>query len=548
MSFQYHSACDNCGSSDALAVYSDHVHCYSCDYHSKDTEGHQEVESSKYPSDLVSGGSFKSFRHITEETCKHFNYRVKYNPNRKEEAHIAPYYDSEGILKAQHLRYPNKDLPWRGEPKEALPMFGQHKIRNKGGKMLVVCEGEIDTMSVSQAFGNKWPVVGIAGVQSAKKIFKKYIELLESYETVVIAFDGDDAGKKASIECADLLSAGKAKICQLPDGKDMNDLLVESGSKTVTSAVWNAKTYQPDGIVLGTDLENKLLDWFEGEDRPQCLDIPRTKLNDMIKGFRKGELVMLTAGTGIGKSTEANELLYALEQVHSQKVGLIALEESTVRTSLRYISMEMNKPIHLLPVDDNGRPVGVDKSEFRDAYKKTVGNGNYALYDHFGALDSDNLMSKLRYLATGIDCDFILLDHITIAISLEDDQLTAADKLMNNLRSLIEQTGVGVIAICHLRKTDSKQTGFESGGEISLDNLKGSGSLKQIPDTILAIERDQQAKNPNIAKIRVLKCRYTGTTGLADSIQYDPETGRITEYTQGDFEDDDITGEKEPDF
>lgn len=545
MGFLHHSNCDACDSSDALAVYDTHVHCFSCNFHGKPEGEYTPSATSSYPSDLLSGGDYKSFRGITVETCRHFNYTIKTN-NKNELVHIAPYYNDEGQLQAQHLRYPDKRLPWKGDNKQALPMFGHHKVKS-GGKKLTICEGEIDAMSVSQAFGNKYPVVGIAGVQSAPKIFKQYIELLESFEEVVIAFDGDDAGREYASKCADLLTAGKAKICQLPDGKDMNDILQEKGVGTVTKYIWDARPHSPDGIVLGLDLKDKLKGWFRGTDRVVGLSIPRPKLNEMINGVRKGELILLTAGTGIGKSTEANELLFYLEQMHNQKVGLIALEESTVKTSLRYISMKMSKPIHLLPVDDNGMPIGVEEKDFEDAYDSTVGNGNYALYDHFGALDSSNLMSKLRYLATGLDCDFILLDHITIATSLEEDQNSAMDKLMNNLRSLIEKTGVGVIAICHLRKTSNQGKGFESGGEISLDDLKGSGSAKQISDTIIAIERDQQSKKPNVGRLRVLKCRETGKTGPADAIEYIPDTGRINQY-DGDFEDDDTTGKEEPDF
>ena len=351
---------------------------------------------------------------------------------------------------------------------------------------------KIDAMSVSQIFNNKWPTLGIPGTEFVDRLFKEHLELLESFETVIICFDGDDPGRKAAVKAAELLSPGRAKIAQLPQGKDCNDVLVEQGPAALQQILFNAKPYRPDGILKGEDLEDSLKGWFEGENRAQCLKIPRSKLCEMTKGLRKGELIMLTAGTGIGKSTEANEWLYALEKTYNFNVGIVALEENTTVSALRYMSIHLDKPLHLLPVDDQGKPEGLTEADFMQAYRETVGNGHYALYDHFGALDSDNLVSKLRYLAVSLECDFILLDHITIATSLETDQLAAVDKLMNNLRSLIEETGVGVIAISHLRKVGNGK-GFEAGGAISLDDLKGSGSIKQISDTIIAIERDQQA-------------------------------------------------------
>ena len=122
----------------------------------------------------------------------------------------------------------------------------------------------------------------------------------------------------------------------------------------------------------------------------------------------------------------------------------------------------------------------------------------------------------------GEGCDFIIFDHVSIAVSGLDESAMSErktiDKLMTQLRSLIEETGAGIVVVSHLRKGDTKATPFEQGGTISLDDLRGSGTLKQLPDTILALERNQQADEEdqrNTLKIRLLKCRWKGTTGIA---------------------------------
>jgi twinkle protein len=57
----------------------------------------------------------------------------------------------------------------------------------------VVTEGEIDAMSVSQAFGNRWPAVSLPnGAQSAKKAIQRSLEYLTSFDEVVLAFDMDE--------------------------------------------------------------------------------------------------------------------------------------------------------------------------------------------------------------------------------------------------------------------------------------------------------------------------------------------------------------------
>ena len=63
-----------------------------------------------------------------------------------------------------------------------------------------------------------------------------------------------------------------------------------------------------------------------------------------------------------------------------------------------------------------------------------------------------------------------------------------------------------------------------------MDDLRGSGSLKQLPDTIIAIERNQQTEDENernVLRLRCLKCRFTGDTGLADKVRFNKKTNRL---------------------
>ena len=62
--------------------------------------------------------------------------------------------------------------------------------------------------------------------------------------------------------------------------------------------------------------------------------------------------------------------------------------------------------------------------------------------------------------------------------------------------------------------------------------LRGSHSIAQISDAVIALERDQQATDPvkaNTTTVRVLKNRYAGETGVATYLLYDKETGRMQE-------------------
>ena len=87
-------------------------------------------------------------RRITEDTCKKFNVRQAGPALR------FPYYSSSGRVVAYKEKSPDKKFTWTGKNEENQ-LFGQHLFG--GGKTIVVCEGEIDCLSIWQARPN-WPV------------------------------------------------------------------------------------------------------------------------------------------------------------------------------------------------------------------------------------------------------------------------------------------------------------------------------------------------------------------------------------------------------
>ena len=524
--FLYHAPCPHCGSSDANSVYDDgHQFCFSCQTYTPADEnvGTYKQSPTKRNMDLISG-EFMALakRSIREDTCRKFGYQVgKLNDKTVQ---IAPYYDREGNMVAQKIRYPNKDFKVLGDLKDALPFGGNLW---GGGKKVVVTEGEIDALSVSQAQGNKWPVVSIPnGAAGAKKHMQKCLEYYDAFEEVIVMFDQDEAGRKAAQEVCQLFAPGKVKIAALPM-KDANELLVAGKEQEIIQAVWNAKPYRPDGIISGEDL------WAEVSkvDLVQSVPYPWTALNAVTRGARRGELVTLTAGSGIGKSAIVREIAYHLIQ-QGETVGMIMLEENPKRTALGLMGIHLNKPLHL-------SREGIDDETLRGAFAATVGSGRVFLYDHFGSSDIDNLVSRVRYLARGCGCSWIILDHLSIVVSgLGDgDERRLIDNAMTYLRTLVEETGVGMFLVSHLKRPEGNK-GHEQGAQTALAQLRGSHSIAQLSDIVVGLERDQQGKNPNITTLRVLKNRFSGETGVAGYVHYDRETGRLSETDEpGQFED-----------
>ena len=513
-----------------LARYSDgHAWCFACGYReSSDGEEIHDVKRKPKPKELldVEYRPIKA-RGITQETAQMYGYGIsKYHDQL---CHVAPYYDANGDLVGQHIRMEGKEFRWLGTSK-GLQLFGQRLWR--GGKKIVITEGEIDCLSVCQLQGNKWPVVSIPnGVKAAVKSVKENLEFLLSFDEIVIMFDEDEVGQEAAQEVASILPIGRAFIAHLPL-KDANECLMANRGEAVISAVWNAQPWRPDGIKSGKELWKELC-----EPPKEGYSIPYSILNDKLHGLRKGELYLFTAGSGIGKSTIVNEIAYHLKMEHGLALGVMSLEESPVRNARRYLGIYLNKPIHT--------PSGfssVTKKEMKEAFDAVMGDGKWWIYDHFGSTNIDGLLTKLRYMITGLGCDVIVIDHISIIVSgLEDsgsDERKTIDILMTKLRSLVEETGVMVLAVVHLKRPD-KGKSYGEGRQVSLTDLRGSGALEQLSDVVIALERDQQnedEKTANTSYIRILKNRPYGIVGEAGAVTFNNETGRLLESSPFDEE------------
>jgi twinkle protein len=532
--FVRHEPCPSCGSSDANGRYTDgHSYCFSCGHHEQGTANRQRrTVAGKRLVDGEYGALPK--RAISEETCKHLDYmKGTYND---QPVQIANYYNAKGERCAQKLRFPNKDFVFLGDTKNAV-LWGQTRW-GEGNRRVIICEGEIDALSVDEVLGRRWPVVSVKnGASGAAKDLEKSIEWLESFEEIVLFFDQDEPGQKAAQECAALFAPGKVKIVSGFAWKDANEALLEGHRDEIVRAQYNARVYWPDDIVRGDD-ESIWDDILKG-DKEADYQYPWKKLNEMTCGLRLGEVVLVTAGTGIGKSQMLREVVAdarAKVRAKGKKIGLICLEESTKRTMLGLMSIELNCPLHLPPSHRKFDPTMEQK---RKAFEE-IGQ-DVLVVRHWGSLDSQRLFSKMRQLhAAG--CEIIILDHISIVVSGSDEaeegggERRVLDKLMTRMRSLVEERQFSCIVVSHLRKPNGKS--HELGGVPTLDDLRGSGALKQVPDIIWAGSRDQQAdteEERRITSLHVLKNRFAGETGPAGWLRWEPDTCRLREVDSDPF-------------
>lgn len=458
-------------------------------------------------------------RGISKETCQKAGYWVGRDQNGKL-CQVADYRDQNGSIVGQKVRDKDKNFKATGRLKSDA-LFGKHLWN--GGKKIVVTEGEIDALTVMELQDCRFPVVSLGhGASAAKKTCAANYEYFDQFDEIILMFDMDEPGRKAVEEAAQVLPAGKVKVAVLPC-KDPNECHLQGQDKAVLDQVWNAGPWIPDGVVSAVSLKDRVKAHLESEETVGMLFAGCSGLNDKTLGARGGEVIMVTSGSGMGKSTFVRQQALAWGVQQGKKVGMAMLEESVEETVEDL--MGLNNKVRLRQSEDVKKAIVAD-GRFDQWYDDLFGSDTFHLYDSFAEAEADRLLAKLAYMRTGLGCDVIILDHISIVVSAseESDERKMIDRLMTKLKGFAKSTGVVLVVICHL-KNPEKGKAHEEGRPVSITDLRGSGALRQLSDTIIALERNQQGDMPNLVLVRILKCRFTGDTGVAGFMEYNKDTG-----------------------
>jgi twinkle protein len=525
-----HQPCPDCGSSDALAVYDWGTKCYACEavnvndknsgehkrrnmtLVSNSTSAWKEVKTLNHPSE---DSIFKSVpeRGISRATMEFFG--VKSDGQN----YWFPYTDGDGKIVAYKKRgITEKKFSTTGDWSNAQ-LFGMSHFA-KGGKYVTLVEGEHDCSAAFQMLGSKFPVVSIRnGAASASVDVRKYYKWLDSFDNVVVFMDNDEQGK-AAVEAITKVLGSKIKVFKpQADYKDACDYLSRGDDKLFMDTWWKAERHVPEGIVSSSSLREEVLK------RPTkaVVRYPFQALDEMTMGIREAELVTVTAGSGLGKSQFIRELAYSIFNQTNDNFGIMFLEEDKARTARSLMSLHLNKPIHLPDTE-------VSDEELADAYNALLKDDRFYFYDHFGSNSIDTIVDNVRYFARALNCKYIYLDHVSIVVSAQEasDERKAIDEIMTKLRMLVQETGITLFLVSHLKRPEGK--GFEDGAQVSVSALRGSGSIAQLSDIVIGLERSSQHPDlteRNTTQVRVLKNRHSGQVGPAGRLLYDLKYGRM---------------------
>jgi twinkle protein len=522
-----HGPCEACGSSDANATYSDgHAYCFSCEAYTPPQEGGtytQELKKISTTKLTPVPTDFKGIadRSITKATVAKYGVTVMGDDN-----HVYPYFDTDKHHQANKVRYPGKTFNIEGAwPKTT--MFGQQLFEPGEAKQITIVEGELDALAAYQMLGSRFPVVSVrTGAKSSKNDIAANFEYLNAFETIVICFDKDEPhfkpdgstyypGQDAAKEVANMFEPGKVRLFTPRDFKDACDYLAAGQGAAFSKQWWQAPVVQPDGLKLGRDMWEEI----SAPKNFETVAYPWSGLDKMTYGIRLSEFVVVTAETGIGKTSILKEIEHYLLKNTTRGIGLLHLEEPNSDTALGLMSITANKPLHLPDVRAE-----VNSDELRGYFDSTIDTDRVVIWDHFGSNSIYEILAKVRHMHN-LGCKYIVLDHLSIVVSDQSgDERKQLDEISTKLKTLCMELNIAVIAVIHQNRSGQ---------------IRGTAGVEQLANIVFKLYRDKTDIDQwrrNVTKIVVEKNRFSGKTGPACWLWYDEATGRLVELDDAEVQ------------
>mgnify|MGYP003556118009 CR=1 FL=1 len=562
--FVKHTSCDSCGSSDGKAIYSDGSwHCWVCkktqpsedwleENQDKKQKGkklprkdimQEEVKSSKAVISEADKTTIKentaaigrNFRSIADEIYKYFGVRHSFDEKTGEVTEQYYPVTQASELTGYKVREVPKNFRSIGRTGQDCDLFMQFRF-DRGGKYVIITEGEIDSMSAYQMLkeynskrGSDFEIAVVSpttGANCKKQIANNY-KFLDSFDNVVISFDQDAPGKAAADEIVKYLPKGKVKLMQMRY-KDANEYLEKGKEKEFVQDFYSAKAYVPVGVVASNEISKAMREEIQ---------IPRVPLPPFMHrlqtmmggGIPLGRIVNLGSASGTGKSTICDEILYYMIFNSPHKVGVVTLESTVGQYGIKLLSRHISNKLELLGPEAAFEKMEEEeiKQKEHELFNTEDGQARFYLVDDRDG-GAANIQEAIENLIISCGCKVIFLDpvhDVTSSLTLEEQA-----NFMTWQKGMVKSHMCTFLNVCHTRKTGNGQKAGSTGADLHEEDLMGSGDLYKSAACNLMFSRNKESEDEferNITTMKATKIRWTGKTGIAGKYYYDNAQHRL---------------------
>ena len=210
-------------------------------------------------------------------------------------------------------------------------------------------------------------------------------------------------------------------------------------------------------------------------------------LDRMLVQMGKGDLIILGARPGMGKTSFALNIATNVAKHTKKSVAIFSLEMSGEQLVTRIISSEAMVDSHSLRT---GQLANEDWDNIADVISSLSGCEIYI--DDTSAITTTEMKSKLRRLP---NLGLVVIDYIGLmqTTSNSDNRAQQVGEISRNLKIMAKDFGIPFIVCAQLNRGTESRPG--AGKRPTLADLRDSGSIEQDADIVLFLYRDEYYKD-----------------------------------------------------
>ena len=529
----YKTSCSLCGSSNGKQIFvqeddTQNSYCFACETY----DPMQDTAKIKYKEEstvmtMPDISNLKSLeipdRLIRKETVEHYSVRLALSEadGTTITEHYYPDHNNGELIGYEVRDCINKNFKAVGNRKGEFDLWGQSTAPL--ARKLFITEGRLDAMALHQVILDNTPpkyaqykpaVVSLTrGATSASKDLLHNRDFINKYQEVILCFDNDSAGKKATKDALKIIPLAKVAILSEKDASDM--LVKGKGKELYQATVWNAQVLRQGEVVDVHDFIDKAME------KPQMgLTFPWATVTRACFGIRPHTIHVVGAAPKIGKSDHCYQLVHHLVYNEKVKVGMFDLENSPVKTAKKLASKEAKL--------DFTRP---DKEYSDELLRDTLESleGKVRFYDRSGSRDWEDIRVAIEemHLLDGIN--IFILDPLTALISRfsSSDANDKLNEICTDMSDLVSNYPITIFCYSHVNPKPKGAKTHEQGAKVLSSEFTGSRAAEKWFHYGHGIMRDRTEECPperkNMSTFQMLFDREYGQSYSCD-VYFDEDT------------------------
>lgn len=415
-----------------------------------------------------------------------------------------------------NIKYRDKHKNFRMVKDAEMILYNLDAV--KAAKQLIMCEGEMDALTLIQCgYSNAVSVPNGASISNNLDYLDSTVEAMEHIDEFILCTDNDTAGIALRDQLAARLGIEKCSKVSYPTGgerecKDINEVLMKFGKHKVIECIEQRKQMPVEGIFTAADVKEELYDLYKHGLQPGLkIDDPL----DMHLTFEPGRLYMVTGIPGHGKSEFVDYVVEKLNAKHGLKIGYFSPENHPIKLHVVKIAEKIS-----------GKKFSSSHTK-REDFEKVISHidKNFFFINPPEKYDLDSILDKARFLVKQKGIKVLVIDpwnKIEHQIPSGQSETNYVSHMLDKITIFAKRNNVVLFLIAHPRKINRIENQYDVP---TLYDISGSANFYNKTDFGFTVYRDFKHGIVSV-HVQKIKFRHLGREGMVQ-YTYDKVNGRF---------------------